>query len=120
MLVELLELGLNALRGGLDNDEDAFDDASEIAQALRDLGVHDGSVQQFEEIAKAHREARLAAMRASRPPVEPPPFEPTPSYAPPVPVHVTPRPGRNEPCWCGSNKKYKKCHLEADDAARTR
>jgi hypothetical protein len=22
--------------------------------------------------------------------------------------------GRNEPCWCGSGKKYKKCHLEAD------
>jgi hypothetical protein len=20
-------------------------------------------------------------------------------------------PGRNEPCWCGSGKKYKKCHL---------
>lgn len=19
------------------------------------------------------------------------------------------RPGRNEPCWCGSGKKYKKC-----------
>ncbi|HLF55640.1 MAG TPA: SEC-C metal-binding domain-containing protein [Thermoanaerobaculia bacterium] len=19
-------------------------------------------------------------------------------------------PGRNEPCWCGSGKKYKKCH----------
>ena len=19
--------------------------------------------------------------------------------------------GRNEPCWCGSGKKYKKCHL---------
>jgi methionyl aminopeptidase len=25
--------------------------------------------------------------------------------------------GRNEPCWCGSGKKYKKCHLEADLAA---
>ena len=25
------------------------------------------------------------------------------------------RPGRNEPCWCGSTKKYKKCHLGADD-----
>jgi len=25
-----------------------------------------------------------------------------------------PKPGRNEPCWCGSGKKYKKCHLEAD------
>jgi uncharacterized protein YchJ len=20
------------------------------------------------------------------------------------------KPGRNEPCWCGSGKKYKKCH----------
>jgi HEAT repeat protein len=25
------------------------------------------------------------------------------------------RPGRNEPCWCGSTKKYKKCHLGADN-----
>lgn len=25
-----------------------------------------------------------------------------------------PRPGRNEPCWCGSGRKYKKCHLEQD------
>lgn len=25
-----------------------------------------------------------------------------------------PRPGRNEPCWCGSGLKYKKCHLEQD------
>jgi hypothetical protein len=23
-------------------------------------------------------------------------------------------PGRNEPCWCGSGQKYKRCHLEAD------
>jgi uncharacterized protein YecA (UPF0149 family) len=22
--------------------------------------------------------------------------------------------GRNEPCWCGSGKKYKKCHYETD------
>jgi hypothetical protein len=22
---------------------------------------------------------------------------------------------RNDPCWCGSGKKYKKCHLPADD-----
>ena len=21
---------------------------------------------------------------------------------------------RNDPCWCGSGKKYKKCHYEAD------
>lgn len=24
--------------------------------------------------------------------------------------------GRNEPCHCGSGKKYKKCHLEKDEA----
>ncbi|MDR3637121.1 MAG: SEC-C domain-containing protein [Isosphaeraceae bacterium] len=25
------------------------------------------------------------------------------------------RPGRNDPCWCGSDKKYKKCHLGSDE-----
>lgn len=24
------------------------------------------------------------------------------------------KPGRNDPCWCGSGKKYKKCHLDSD------
>jgi|APSaa5957512622_1039677.scaffolds.fasta_scaffold05822_8 hypothetical protein len=23
--------------------------------------------------------------------------------------------GRNDPCWCGSNKKYKRCHLHSDE-----
>ena len=23
--------------------------------------------------------------------------------------------GRNDPCWCGSGKKYKQCHLRFDD-----
>jgi SEC-C motif-containing protein len=25
-------------------------------------------------------------------------------------LRALPKPGRNEPCWCGSGKKYKKCH----------
>lgn len=25
---------------------------------------------------------------------------------------------RNEPCWCGSGKKYKKCHLREDEARK--
>jgi SEC-C motif len=29
----------------------------------------------------------------------------------------TVRPGRNEPCRCGSGKKYKHCCLEKDEAA---
>jgi hypothetical protein len=24
-------------------------------------------------------------------------------------------PGRNESCWCGSGKKYKKCHIHEDE-----
>jgi hypothetical protein len=30
--------------------------------------------------------------------------------------HSGPRLGRNDPCWCGSGKKYKNCHLERDRA----
>ncbi|MEW5988240.1 MAG: SEC-C domain-containing protein [Chloroflexota bacterium] len=30
---------------------------------------------------------------------------------------MTTKPGRNDPCYCGSGKKYKKCHLPADLAA---
>ena len=29
----------------------------------------------------------------------------------------TPPPGRNDPCHCGSGKKYKQCHLGPDEAA---
>jgi methionyl aminopeptidase len=32
-------------------------------------------------------------------------------------VARTTRPGRNDPCWCGSGQKYKKCHLDADAVA---
>src|SRR2546425_3574762 len=28
------------------------------------------------------------------------------------------KPGRNDPCHCGSGKKYKKCHLDADQRSR--
>jgi len=37
-------------------------------------------------------------------------------YVPePIQRHATP--GRNDPCWCGSGKKYKKCHLDSDEAS---
>ncbi|MCU1233933.1 MAG: motif domain protein [Candidatus Solibacter sp.] len=31
-------------------------------------------------------------------------------------VRQEPKLGRNDPCWCGSGKKYKKCHLDEDSA----
>jgi hypothetical protein len=36
-----------------------------------------------------------------------------------APAMRGPRPGRNDPCPCGSGKKYKRCHLGADEGART-
>ncbi|MCW8859044.1 MAG: SEC-C metal-binding domain-containing protein [Deltaproteobacteria bacterium] len=32
----------------------------------------------------------------------------------PVPPEILPQ--RNDLCWCGSDLKYKKCHLESDQA----
>jgi len=35
------------------------------------------------------------------------------------PIRSQKTPGRNEPCWCGSGKKYKKCHMASDVAGET-
>lgn len=32
------------------------------------------------------------------------------------PVRKDKKPGPNDPCYCGSGKKYKKCHMQADQA----
>jgi len=64
----------------------------------------------------ARRLAEKEARRLARPPVRP---SSEPSSRPPIvePIRkTTPRPGRNEPCWCGSGKKYKQCHLRADES----
>ena len=37
-------------------------------------------------------------------------------FARPLPVvAAAPKLGRNDSCWCGSGKKYKKCHLDEDE-----
>jgi preprotein translocase subunit SecA len=35
----------------------------------------------------------------------------------PDPVQVGVKLGRNDPCWCGSGRKYKLCHMKQDDAS---
>ena len=35
-------------------------------------------------------------------------------------VVLGPKVGRNDPCWCGSGKKYKKCHLAQDEKEKVR
>lgn len=37
-------------------------------------------------------------------------------HVPQEPIVKEKRPGRNEACWCGSGTKYKKCHLNEDQA----
>jgi hypothetical protein len=41
------------------------------------------------------------------------PEDPPPAQRPMAPPR---RSGRNEPCWCGSGRKYKHCHLHTDEA----
>jgi len=58
----------------------------------------------------AARPAVLAAPAVPAPPA--PPADPAPTTASGPPAH---RPGRNEPCHCGSGRKYKHCCLEKDE-----
>ena len=41
---------------------------------------------------------------------------PPPAVAKPQTVkRDKPKLGRNDPCWCGSGKKYKTCHMRSDE-----
>jgi hypothetical protein len=52
------------------------------------------------------------------PPYEPDDLEPVQDTAVTPPIRNTgPKLGRNDPCWCGSGQKYKKCHLGQDTLA---
>jgi hypothetical protein len=60
---------------------------------------------------------RAAELRSLPEQIElPPPAPPKPVM--PVTIRKKEQPvGRNDPCWCGSGKKYKKCHLGKDTTA---
>jgi preprotein translocase subunit SecA len=55
---------------------------------------------------------RMAAMGQ---PLETPAAAPKPQTV----KRDKPKVGRNDPCWCGSGKKYKNCHLRSDEEAQT-
>jgi SEC-C motif len=61
------------------------------------------------EFEKQWREqARIIAQRKH----EDLPLTPPPTPVAPITIRrKEPTVGRNDPCWCGSGKKYKKCHL---------
>jgi hypothetical protein len=56
-------------------------------------------------------------LQLSAPPPPPPVRGTTNEFEEPTPqpfLHIDRKPGRNDPCWCGSGKKYKKCHMRQD------
>ena len=67
----------------------------EIAKRMEQDGVDFKNIRQMKKWMKEH-EAELRAQGGQAPKVE-------------TVVHEGPRVGRNDPCPCGSGKKYKKC-----------
>ena len=89
----------------------------ELREAIEELGGTLSAEQQLkcrrgrdpDEVFRRKMDALLEAHRRDVVPVEP-------DRAVRVePARRSPRPGRNQPCWCGNAKKYKKCHLAADE-----
>lgn len=81
-------------------------DATVLGEAIETLGgpLTGERREKFEQARTWWEESAVAPA----PPSDPPPV---------TPIARAERPGRNEPCWCGSGRKYKKCHLAEDDAA---
>jgi preprotein translocase subunit SecA len=82
-------------------------------------------VQREDELDRVAAARPVAAPRAqeSRPEQEAPRAKGEPEAPPPAEkikqkqetvVRDEPKVGRNDPCWCGSGKKYKLCHLKLD------
>ena len=71
------------------------------AYAQRILSLHEEARQ---EIAEAEEPSIYDICLEGFDAVDDEPFE-----------RAEPKLGRNELCWCGSGKKYKKCHLDADE-----
>jgi hypothetical protein len=82
-------------RAWLEEYEDLY---QEEMQAQRDLAENPAG-------PKFSRWSEPPAEEAWEPPPGPPPVQ-----------RSGPRIGRNDPCWCGSGKQYKHCHLKTDQA----
>ncbi|MGF1469901.1 MAG: preprotein translocase subunit SecA [Sandaracinaceae bacterium] len=100
--------------------------------------VREEDVERLEAQRRREAEAQLSRLRAAHPSSTPtaepegpvdrgpapggPPGRRPPARRRPVAKPVTvrrerPKVGRNDPCWCGSGKKYKHCHYREDQAA---
>lgn len=104
-LVRCMQVVERFLEMGLDERESV----EQVALTLPDRGRARVTWREVDPFAELVR--RGPAPAAKEP--EPEPAGP----AKPTPFRHGPRPGRNDPCWCGSGQKYKKCHLDEDRQA---
>jgi tetratricopeptide (TPR) repeat protein len=80
-------------------------DRDDLVQRLGELYARSGQINRQSQLEK--RSARSQTL-----PYTPPPDK---SAAASTGLSLPGRkPGRNDPCWCGSGKKYKRCHLGTD------
>ncbi len=70
----------------------------------------------FREWGKPDAQAAVLAQRAQGRAPRQQRAQPLVGTAAPAPPAK--KPGRNDLCWCGSGKKYKRCHLDADASAK--
>jgi len=85
-------------------------DPEELIEPAEDDDEDDDELDELERESEED-EAFLTLDDENPWPAAPPPASAT--------VRVAAKPGRNDPCWCGSGTKYKKCHLD-EDAAKAR
>ena len=114
-------------------DEDLIDESivdRETAWKIYDRGgeTYQPNAPWLEEYSASYLEEQSSRERLARTPqvqfpsrTSYPSFSPERDVAPPARVqpvepfrHTAPKIGRNDPCWCGSGKKYKRCHLGKD------
>ncbi|MFW5708934.1 MAG: preprotein translocase subunit SecA [Chloroflexota bacterium] len=60
------------------------------------------------QVPQVQRQPQQRQMRAVRPGAD------GAGDSKPEPARSVKKPGRNDPCWCGSGKKYKHCHYKLD------
>ncbi|HEC33232.1 MAG TPA: hypothetical protein ENI37_00765, partial [Chloroflexi bacterium] len=105
-------------------------EAHEMYQALlgriRSQVAHTLFLVPREALSRPRRQPRLRALRpgvpaSSRQPRPASLLRRRPSEAEPRASDAgrrTRKLGRNDPCWCGSGKKYKHCHMKQDSEAQ--
>jgi len=96
-------------------------EAFEMYNQLREV-IQDNIVRRIFHVQLVRREAprpkNIQAIHRQMPDASKAKAE-TPGATPQAqePIRAEKLPGRNEPCWCGSGKKYKKCHEKQDKMA---